>query len=75
MSDRHPSEPTPADFQETAKQSQDANIADESAAYVNAAGATSGEDDAGKEDVGAQSSEKPVEGDEETAPPLPGSPD
>jgi hypothetical protein len=71
MTDRHPSEPTPADFQETAKQSQDANIADESAAYVNAAGGT---DDAG-EDVGAQSSEKPVEGDEETAPPQPGSPD
>ena len=56
MSDRHPSEPTPADFQETAKQSQDANIADESAAYVNAAGGTSGVDGAGEEDVGAQSS-------------------
>jgi len=72
MTDRHPAEPTPADFQETAKQSQDANIADESAAYVNAAGGT---DDADDEDVGAQSSEKPVEGDEETAPPQPGSPD
>jgi hypothetical protein len=72
MTDRHPSEPTPVDFQETAKQSQDANIADESAAYVNATG---GAEDASEEDVGAQSSEKPVEGDEETAPPLPGSPD
>jgi hypothetical protein len=64
--------PTPADFQESAKRSQDATIADESAAYVDVVGGT---DDTDEEDVGTQSSEKPVEGDDETAPPLPGSPD
>jgi hypothetical protein len=37
MSDHKPSEPKPSDFKEAAERSQDANIADESAAYQNAA--------------------------------------
>ena len=37
MADRKPNEPTPRDFTESAKRSEDANIADESAAYTNAA--------------------------------------
>ncbi|WP_181814857.1 hypothetical protein [Sphingomonas aracearum] len=36
MTDHKPSEPTPADFKESAQRSEDANIADESAAYENA---------------------------------------
>lgn len=36
MSNHKPSEPKPSDFKETAQRSQDANIADESAAYQNA---------------------------------------
>lgn len=37
MADHKPEEPKPGDFQEAAKRSQDAGIADESAAYQNAA--------------------------------------
>ena len=37
MSDHEPSEPKPSDFKEAAQRSQEANIADESAAYQNAA--------------------------------------
>lgn len=36
MSDHKPSEPSPSDFKEAAQRSQDAGIADESAAYENA---------------------------------------
>lgn len=42
MSDHNPSEPKPSDFKETAQRSQDANIADESAAYENASQPTEG---------------------------------
>ncbi len=45
MSDHKPSEPKPSDFKETAQRSQDANIADESAAYQNAAQPTEGGDE------------------------------
>lgn len=37
MSDHKPSEPGPQDFKEAAQRSQDAGIADEGAAYSNAA--------------------------------------
>ncbi|OWK32367.1 hypothetical protein [Sphingomonas mucosissima] len=37
MADHKPEEPKPSDFQEAAQRSQDAGIADESAAYQNAA--------------------------------------
>ena len=36
MSDHKPSEPSPNDFKEAADKSQDAGIADESAAYTKA---------------------------------------
>jgi hypothetical protein len=45
MSDHKPSEPKPSDFKETAQRSQDANIADESAAYQNASQPTEGGSD------------------------------
>lgn len=38
MSDHKPNEPKPSDFKEAAERSQDANIADESAAYQKAGG-------------------------------------
>lgn len=37
MTDHRPEEPRPDDFREAAARSRDANIADESAGYVNAA--------------------------------------
>jgi len=37
MADHKPNEPKPSDFKEAAQRSQDAGIADESAAYQNAA--------------------------------------
>lgn len=43
MADHKPEEPKPSDFRESAKRSQDAGIADESAAYQNAAN-TSGDE-------------------------------
>jgi hypothetical protein len=48
MSDRHVEEPRPDDFREAAARSRDANIADETAGYVNAsaqAEEAQGEDD------------------------------
>lgn len=42
MGDHTPNEPTPADFKETAERSQEAEIADESAAYDNATQPTEG---------------------------------
>jgi hypothetical protein len=36
MTDHKPDEPKPSDFKETAQRSQEAGIADESAAYQNA---------------------------------------
>jgi hypothetical protein len=46
MSERKPSEPTPADFKETSKVSDDARIADESAAYPRAIEAKKGKGEA-----------------------------
>ncbi len=45
MSDHKPSEPKPSDFKEAAERSQEANIADESAAYQNASQPTEGGSD------------------------------
>lgn len=42
MSGHKPSEPKPSDFKEAAQRSQEANIADESAAYQNAPSPTEG---------------------------------
>ena len=48
MTDHKPSEPSPQDFKETAERSQEAGIADESAAYAEAA-ATDQDDQAKSE--------------------------
>lgn len=75
MTDRHPKEPSSADFRETAKRSQDAGIADEGAAYANAADNNTGGADEEKSTSEGRSSSQPAEGSEVAAPRLPGSPD
>jgi hypothetical protein len=46
MSDRKPSEPTPADFKEASEKSVEAGIADETAAYTKASENQEGESEA-----------------------------
>lgn len=75
MTDRHPNEPRPDDYQEAARRSEEAGIADESAAYVNAAAKESGDGGEEKESASGASSDAPAEGDEDSAPRQPGSPD
>lgn len=75
MTDRRPYDPARSDFRETAKRSQEAGIADESAVF---AGAASDEIPAADEEAPGperRSSTQPAEGDEVAAPRLPGSPD
>jgi len=74
MTDRQPNDPLPADFKESAERSQAAGIADESAGYVNAIEKEAGHALPSGKAIEGKSSEKPVEGDEESAPRQPGSP-
>lgn len=65
MQHRIPGEPGPQDFRETAERSRDANIADESAGYVNASPRISEEPDRAAERVqvpeGLAGADKPVD--------------
>lgn len=75
MTDRHPNEPGSADFQDTARRSREAGIADESAAFVGAASNEAGGTENETKAPEGRSSEEPAEGSEAAAPRLPGSPD
>lgn len=84
MTDRQPDDPTDTDFHKSAERSQEAGIADESAAYVNAGGADAARDEKAvdeestenkpKPSDGGRPSESPAEGDDAIAPRQHGSP-